>query len=93
MNEKHWYIYIIEADNGNLYTGITTDIHRRLAEHKSGAKGAKFFKSSPAKEIVYLELSENRSSALKREAAIKKLKREEKIDLLSAKSNKLSILM
>lgn len=93
MSTQDWFVYIIQTDNGNLYTGITTDIHRRWEEHQNSPKAAKFFKSSKPKEIVYLEITDSRSTALKREAAIKKLKRPEKIKLLSANCNKLSILM
>ncbi len=77
-----WFVYIIEADNGHLYTGITTDIARRLSEHKSKRTGARFFNTSPAKKIVYQETCSNRSIASKREAAIKKLTRKAKIALI-----------
>ena len=93
MSQKPWFIYIIEAVNGNLYTGITTDLHRRFEEHQKGIKGAKFFNSSEAKEMVYAEEVQGRSEALKREAAIKKLKKADKLKLISANSNKLSILL
>ncbi len=77
-----WFVYIVEAENGNLYTGISTDLERRFAEHQSKKGGAKFFHSSPAKQIVFQETHPNRSSASKREAAIKKLTRKSKIELI-----------
>lgn len=78
-----WFVYIIRSKSGKLYTGITTDIERRFEEHKNNKKkGAKFFRSDPAKEIVYTESFKNRSEASKKEAEIKKLTRKEKEELL-----------
>jgi len=73
---------MIEAENGNLYTGITTNLERRFSEHQSKQGGAKFFHSSPAKQMVYHESQLNRSNASKREIAIKKLSRKSKIALI-----------
>ena len=78
-----WFVYIIEAENGHLYTGITTDIDRRFAEHQSKQGGARFFHTSSAKQIVFQEPHPDRSSASKREAAIKKLSRKSKIALIT----------
>ena len=78
-----WYVYIIESDIGSLYTGISTDVIRRFKEHSSkGPKGAKFFRSCCPKSIAWQEEHENRSSALQRELAIKKMTREEKLQLI-----------
>ncbi len=79
---SNWFVYLIEAENGHLYTGITTDIDRRFQEHKQGKKGARFFKTSPAKALVYSEPQADRSAASKREAAIKKLSRIQKLALI-----------
>ena len=76
-----WYIYILKCSNGSLYTGITNDVKRRFNEHKSG-KGAKYTRAFGAKRIVFLECAKNRSKASKREAAIKKMSRKEKIGLI-----------
>ncbi|WP_339337994.1 GIY-YIG nuclease family protein [uncultured Oceanicoccus sp.] len=75
-----WWVYMVETESGRLYTGITTDIERRFAEHSgaAGKKGAKFFRSDKPKKIVFQEASQNRSEASKREAVIKKLPRREK---------------
>lgn len=78
-----WFVYIVEAENGHLYTGITTDLQRRFSEHQAKQVGARFFNTSSAKKIVYQESHPNRSSASKREAAIKKLKRKDKIELIA----------
>jgi len=80
-----WYLYILECSNGNLYTGITTDIKRRFGEHASG-KGAKYTRAFGAKRVVHSESFRKRSTASRREAAIKKLSREEKKLLLIKKS-------
>jgi putative endonuclease len=77
-----YFVYILECLDDSLYTGITTDVDRRFLEHKSG-EGAKYTRVRGAKKIVYIEECENRSEASKREAAIKKLKREEKIELIN----------
>ncbi|EQC44700.1 GIY-YIG nuclease family protein [Bacteriovorax sp. Seq25_V] len=83
MKEKLWYLYIIETENGKLYTGITTDIERRFNEHAGLKKGAKFTKANPPKRLVYQEEFSNRSLASKREIEIKKLSRQKKIDLFN----------
>lgn len=73
---------MIEAENGNLYTGITTDLERRFSEHKSKQGGARFFHTSAAKQMVFHESHPDRSSASMRESAIKKLSRKAKIELI-----------
>jgi len=82
MTSKSWFVYIVEAENGHFYTGITTDLERRFAEHQSKQGGARFFHTSAAKRMVYHETQANRSSASKREAAIEKLSRKDKIALI-----------
>ena len=81
-NAPNWYVYIIKASDGSLYTGITTDVQRRFNEHCSPEKGARFFRGRKPVEVVYTETHPDRSSALKREAAIKRLSRGEKIELI-----------
>jgi len=93
MQQSNWFVYIIEGSDGNYYTGITTDVARRWGEH-SGTKGfaktgAKYFRGRKPKALVYLETGHNRSSASKKEAAIKKLTKLEKIKLLKSPSNNL----
>ena len=82
MPQSNWFVYIVEAENGHLYTGITTNLERRFSQHQSKQGGAKFFHTSSAKKMVYHETHPDRSSASKREAAIKKLSRKKKIDLI-----------
>ncbi|NQZ52928.1 MAG: GIY-YIG nuclease family protein [Piscirickettsiaceae bacterium] len=83
MSKSDWFVYIIEAENGHFYTGITTDIKRRFSEHQSKQGGARFFHTSSAKKIVFQEPHPDRSSASKREAAIKKLSRQAKKELIA----------
>ena len=80
-----WFVYIIESEKGNLYTGITTDLERRFEEHLSSkSKGAKFFRTQRALRIVYQEQQKNRSLASKRESFIKKMTRKNKLKLISS---------
>jgi putative endonuclease len=83
---KTWFVYIVRASDESLYTGITTDLNRRLAEHQSGKAGAKYFRGRNACEMVYSESEHNRSTASKREAAIKKLTRHQKLELISGQA-------
>ena len=73
----NWYVYIVLCSDDTLYTGITTDIERRLGQHANGS-GAKYFRGRRPGRLVYLEGGHSRSSAGKREAAIKGMKRAEK---------------
>lgn len=80
-----WYVYILECSGQTLYTGITTDLKRRLEEHDSSTLGAKYTKGRrPLKMLYYRELP-NKSEAQKEEYRIKKLTRQEKIDLIENK--------
>ena len=69
--KDEWEVYIIQDTSGKLYTGITKDLERRFSEHKSGKKGAKFFSFASPEKIVFHEKHIGRSSASKKEAAIK----------------------
>ncbi len=89
MKKSSWYVYIIETEKGHLYTGITTDIERRFKEHASGKKGAKYFSVSAPSEILFQKKFPDRSSASIAEAAIKKLKREEKLEIIRTKKFKI----
>jgi putative endonuclease len=78
-----WYVYVLTCADGTLYTGVTTELERRLAEHNAGAKGAKYTKTRRPVRLAYSETAADRSSALKREFAIKHLTREEKQRLIN----------
>lgn len=79
-----YYLYILQCKDGSLYTGITTDLLRRLEEHKSG-KGGRYTRAKGAVKMLYSEKCKNRSLASKREAAVKRLAREEKMTLVKKK--------
>ncbi len=76
-----YYVYLLECGDSTLYTGITTDIGRRLAEHEQG-RGARYTRSRKVARIVYTERAASRSAALRREAEIKRLKRSQKLALI-----------
>ncbi len=73
-----WSLYIIEASDASLYTGITTDVERRFEEHLNCQRGAKYFNGRTPVKVVYREDGHTRSSASRREAEIKKLSRQAK---------------
>jgi len=82
MKKDTWTVYIIEAENGMLYTGITNNLEKRFENHKSGKSGARFFRISKPVKVIYQETHPNRSEASKREALIKKMSREKKLGLV-----------
>lgn len=78
-----WVVYMLRCADGSLYTGITTDIARRLAEHNGGeaAPGARYTRSRRPVTLAYAEPADSRSAAARREAAIKRLDRMRKLAL------------
>jgi putative endonuclease len=76
-----WTVYMLECSDTSLYTGITVDLERRLEEHSKG-KGAKYTKHRGPFTVVFTEFQDTRGQALKREAAIKAMTREEKLGLI-----------
>lgn len=84
----NWQVYIILCTDETLYTGITTDIERRLGQHRNGS-GAKYFRGRKVDKLVYLEAGHDRSSASCREAEIKGLRAIEKRQLIASSKNRL----
>ncbi len=84
MMEKNWYVYLLLCGDNTLYCGITDDVQRRLEAHASG-KGAKYTRGRGPLKVVYSEVCETYSTALKREYAIKQLTRAEKLRLIQEK--------
>ncbi len=80
--ETCWYLYILRCKDDSLYTGITTDVEKRLEAHRSG-KGAKYTRGRGPLELVYRECCGSHSEALKREHQIKRLTRSEKHQLIA----------
>jgi putative endonuclease len=87
----NWSVYIILCTDSSLYTGITTDIGRRFDQHKE-RKGAKYFRGRQPERLVYVENGHNRSTASKREFAIKNLNPVEKWQLITSDLNKIGDL-
>ncbi|HSX03665.1 MAG TPA: DNA-3-methyladenine glycosylase I [Rhabdochlamydiaceae bacterium] len=81
-----WEVYIIQTKSGKLYTGITTDLKRRFADHQKGKKGARFFRFSEAEKILFHEPHQSRSQATKREIEIKKMSQKQKLALINQKT-------
>ena len=81
-----WSVYIIQCTNDSLYTGITNNIQRRFSQHLN-KRGAKYFYGHTPKKVVYIENGHTRSSASRREAAIKKQSRAEKFHLIVSETN------
>jgi len=77
MNHE-WFLYVVRCSDNSFYTGITTDITRRLNEHNTTSKGAKYTRSRRPVELVYWTDFKDRSTAAKAEARFKKLSRKEK---------------
>ena len=80
-----WYLYILRCGDGSLYTGITTDVPRRLEAHRQG-KGAKYTRGRGPLTLCYQEECGSHSDALKRELAVKALTRPEKEALILGNS-------
>ena len=82
-----YFVYILECSDGTLYTGITKDVTKRLDEHNTSPKGAKYTKARRPLKLLHKEPSLDRSSASKREYAIKKLTRLKKLQLIQKTSS------
>ena len=78
-----YFVYITECKDGSLYTGITTNVERRFAEHKSGT-GGHYTRSKEVVKIMHTERHPNRSSASKRESEIKGWTRQKKLNLIKS---------
>jgi putative endonuclease len=91
LDAEQWEVYVIEAESGKLYTGITNNLSRRFLEHKKKG-GARFFHFSSPKRVVFRKSYPNRSEASKQESALKKMTRDEKLALIaSAKKMDLAV--
>jgi len=78
----NWTVYILRCGDGTLYTGITNDLDRRMAEHDAGT-GAKYTKGRSPFQLLYQEACQGRGPASKREIEIKSLDRKAKLSLVS----------
>ena len=80
--KSDWFVYILRCSDNSLYTGITTDTDRRIKEHNAAKQGARYTRMRQPVTLVYQETVDSRSSASKREIAIKRLKKKEKEQLI-----------
>ena len=78
-----WHMYVVRCGDGTLYTGVTTDITRRVNEHNASPRGAKYTKSRRPVTLVYSKAYPNKSLAMKAEYRFKQLTRAEKIKDIS----------
>lgn len=76
-----WFVYLLRCGDGSLYTGITTDVRRRCQQHNAGT-ASRYTRSRLPTRLVYQQIQPSRSTALQREAAIKKLSRSQKLALI-----------
>lgn len=83
MKDDSYFVYILLCADGSFYTGTSNDVKKRVKTHNSG-KGAKYTKTRRPVKLLYTEKVADKSAALKREAAIKKLTRPKKEELLLA---------
>ncbi len=85
-----WFVYIVSCYDKTLYTGITTDLSRRIIEHNSRTKGARYTRGRQPVKLVYFEEYNSRSNASKREVKIKKLTSSQKQTLILNMSTSLT---
>ncbi len=83
-----WYVYMVICNDQTIYTGITLDVQKRIAEHNNGASGAKYTRSRRPVSLAYLEEFPDRSSASSREYQLKKRSRQQKLQLISTAHTK-----
>lgn len=83
---SHWFVYILCCHDNSLYTGITTDIERRVIEHNETNKGARYTRARRPVKLVYSEPAANRSAASKREAQLKSLPLQKKRALIESQT-------
>ena len=77
-----YYTYILKCSDNSLYTGWTNNLNRRIAQHNQGT-GAKYTRGRTPVKLVYFEIYDSQSNAMKREAEIKKLTRSKKLNLIN----------
>ncbi|MEK7615476.1 MAG: GIY-YIG nuclease family protein [Patescibacteria group bacterium] len=82
-SKRVYYLYILQCADGTFYTGITTDLDRRLREHNTSPRASKYTRSRRPVALVYSKKFRDRSAASKAEAKMKKLSREEKMSMIA----------
>ncbi len=85
-----WCVYIVSCSDNSLYTGITTDLERRMQQHNSDKGGARYTRNRRPVKLVYVEYTDSRSKAAKREYRIKQLSADQKRLLIITYTKSLS---
>ena len=82
-DNRRWFMYVVRCNDDTLYTGITTDVERRIDEHNHSKKGAKYTASRRPVEIVFAKIFSGQSSAARAENRFKKYRRVDKLKIIS----------
>jgi putative endonuclease len=81
-----WYVYMLHCSDGTLYTGVTTDLERRLREHNRGPRGARYTRARRPVTLAYHEVAASRAAACRREWELRQLSRGQKQALVSSRA-------
>ena len=87
-----WYVYVVRTRDGALYTGVTTDVARRIAEHRAGGRGARSLRGREPLEIVYRRRLGERSLALRVEWRLKRRPRSDKLEIVASGLSRRALL-
>lgn len=82
ISGKHWFLYVVRCGDDTLYTGVTTDLNRRVNEHNTSKRGAKYTKTRRPVNLIWSKEYNNRSEAQSAEYNFKKLSRKQKLDII-----------
>ncbi|MFQ6758180.1 MAG: GIY-YIG nuclease family protein [Deltaproteobacteria bacterium] len=82
VSKAAWFVYLVRCQDGSLYCGIAKDLDRRVAEHNSSDKGAKYTRGRQPVRLIYAEEAASRAQATQREGTIKRMSRAEKTALI-----------
>jgi putative endonuclease len=83
VGDRSWFLYVVHCSDDTLYTGVTTDISRRIREHNTGSRGAKYTKTRRPVRLVYWVDFKDRSTAQRAEYKFKKLTRKQKNEVIN----------
>jgi len=81
-----WFLYVVQCSDGSLYTGVTTDIERRIREHNGSKRGAKYTRGRRPVKLIYVKDCRDRFEALREERKFKSLSRKEKLKIIEKKT-------
>ena len=92
MAQAEYSLYIVRCNSGTLYTGIATDVTKRLEEHRSGRRGAKYLRGRGPIELVFTQVAGDRARASQLEYRVKKLPRSQKLALIDGRRDLADLL-